>query len=214
MLADALGIRRWAAVIGGSLGGMQVMQWAIDLPQRIAHAVVIAAAPRVSAQNIAFNEIARQAILSDPEFHGGRYYGQGVVPSRGLKLARMLGPHHLPVGRGDAQRRYRPRAARDGDGNASTTTTTSSSRWKATWRHQGQSFVDRFDANTYLLMTKALDYFDPARMNTADDLAAAHSAGAKREVSWLRLPSHADWRFSPARSREIVKGAGRRRGAR
>jgi homoserine O-acetyltransferase/O-succinyltransferase len=206
LLADALGIRRWAAVIGGSLGGMQVMQWAIDLPQRIAHAVVIAAAPRVSAQNIAFNEIARQAILSDPDFHGGRYYGQGVVPSRGLKLARMLG--HITYLSDEAMRARFGRLLRDGDGRYNFNYDVEF-EVESYLRHQGQSFVDRFDANTYLLMTKALDYFDPAR-DHGDDLAAAFRAA---EAAFLVVAFGADWRFSPARSREIVKAlvaAGRR----
>jgi homoserine O-acetyltransferase len=198
LLADALGIRRWAAVIGGSLGGMQVMQWAIDLPQRIANAVVIAAAPRVSAQNIAFNEIARQAILSDPDFHGGRYYGQGVVPSRGLKLARMLG--HITYLSDEAMRARFGRLLRDGDGRYNFNYDVEF-EVESYLRHQGQSFVERFDANTYLLMTKALDYFDPAR-DHGDDLAAAFR---NAETGFLVIAFEADWRFSPARSREIVK---------
>jgi homoserine O-acetyltransferase len=198
LLADALGIRRWAAVVGGSLGGMQVMQWAIDLPQRIAHALVIASAPRVSAQNIAFNEIARQAILSDPEFHGGRYTEAGVRPARGLKLARMLG--HITYLSDEAMRARFGRLLRDTDGQFNYNFDVEF-EVESYLRHQGNSFVDRFDANTYLLMTKALDYFDPAREH-GDSLAAAFS---KTQAKFLVVAFVADWRFAPARSREIVK---------
>ncbi|HEY0975300.1 MAG TPA: homoserine O-acetyltransferase [Solimonas sp.] len=196
LLADHMGIERWAAVIGGSLGGMQVMQWAIDLPDRLRNAVVIASAPQLSAQNIAFNEIARQAILSDPDFHGGRFYDQGVVPSRGLKLARMLG--HITY-LSDA-------AMRAKFGNELKVATPSFNfdvefEVESYLRYQGQSFVDRFDANTYLLMTKALDYFDPAR-EFGDDLAAAFR---RTRARFLVVAFSSDWRFSPARSREIVK---------
>jgi homoserine O-acetyltransferase len=198
MLANVLGIERWAAVIGGSLGGMQVMQWAIDFPQRIAHAVVIAAAPRVSAQNIAFNEIARQAILSDPDFHGGRYFAHGVKPVRGLKLARMLG--HITYLSDEAMRARFGRLLRDGDGQFNFNFDVEF-EVESYLRHQGNSFVDRFDANTYLLMTKAIDYFDPAR-EYGNDLAAAFRAA---RAKFLVVAFSSDWRFSPARSREIVK---------
>ena len=196
LLADALGIRQWAAVIGGSLGGFQVMQWAIDFPERIRHAIVIAAAPKLSAQNIAFNEIARQAILSDPEFHGGRFYDHGVVPSRGLKLARMLG--HITYLSDAAMREKFGRELKSG---------VMSFNYEVEFevesylRYQGQAFVDRFDANTYLLMTKALDYFDPARDFGGSLSAAFRKAAAK----FLVIAFSSDWRFAPARSREIVR---------
>jgi homoserine O-acetyltransferase/O-succinyltransferase len=196
LLADALGIRQWAAVIGGSLGGMQVMQWAIDLPDRIRHACVIAAAPQLSAQNIAFNEIARQAILSDPEFHGGRFYEHGVVPSRGLKLARMLG--HITYLSDAAMRQ---RFGSELKLAAPSFNFDVEFEVESYLRHQGQSFVDRFDANTYLIMTKALDYFDPAR-DYGDSLA---SALRRAKARFLVIAFSSDWRFSPARSREIVK---------
>jgi homoserine O-acetyltransferase len=195
-LADRFSIACWAAVIGGSLGGMQVQQWAIAYPERIAHAIVIASAPELSAQNIAFNEIARQAILSDPDFHGGHFYAQGVVPSRGLKLARMLG--HIT---------YLSDAAMRAKFGAELKAATPSFNFDVEFevesylRHQGQSFVDRFDANTYLLMTKALDYFDPAR-DAGGDLVAAY---AKAQARFLVIAFSSDWRFSPARSREIVE---------
>ena len=194
-LADRLGIRQWAAVIGGSLGGMQVQQWAIEYPERVRHAVVIASAPELSAQNIAFNEIARQAILSDPDFHGGRYYEQGTVPSRGLKLARMLG--HITYLSDEAMR------AKFGvELKAATPAFNFDVEFEVEsyLRHQGQSFVDRFDANTYLLMTKALDYFDPAR-DAGGSLVAAYG---KARAKFLVISFGSDWRFSPARSREIV----------
>jgi homoserine O-acetyltransferase len=198
LLADTLGIERWAAVVGGSLGGMQVIQWAIDFPQRVRHAIAIAAAPRISAQNIAFNEIARQAILSDPDFHGGRYYAHGVKPERGLKLARMLG--HITYLSDEAMRARFGRLLRDGDGQFNFNYDVEF-EVESYLRHQGQSFVDRFDANTYLLMTKALDYFDPAREYQNDLAAALRNASAK----FLVVAFSSDWRFSPARSREIVK---------
>jgi len=196
LLADQLGIERWAAVVGGSLGGMQVMQWTIEYPARIRHACVIAAAPKISAQNIAFNEIARQAILSDPEFHGGHFYEQGVVPARGLKLARMLG--HITYLSDEAMR------AKFGRELKSATPSYNFDvefEVESYLRYQGQSFVDRFDANTYLIMTKALDYFDPAR-EFGNDLAATFR---RAQAKFLVLAFSSDWRFSPKRSREIVK---------
>ncbi|HVT35867.1 MAG TPA: homoserine O-acetyltransferase [Nevskiaceae bacterium] len=196
LLADQLGIAQWNAAIGGSLGGMQVMQWAIDLPQRIRHGIVIAAAPRISAQNIAFNEIARQAILSDPDFHGGRFYDKGVVPSRGLKLARMLG--HITYLSDEAMR---AKFGRELKANQMSFNYDVEFEVESYLRYQGQSFVDRFDANTYLIMTKALDYFDPAREFGGDLVAAFRRAQAK----FLVMAFSSDWRFSPARSREIVK---------
>lgn len=196
LLADHLGIRQWAAGIGGSLGGMQIMQWAIDLPERIRHAIVIAAAPKLSAQNIAFNEIARQAILSDPDFHDGHFYEHGTVPSRGLKLARMLG--HITYLSDEAMRAKFGRVLRGGHMQFNYEV---EFEVESYLRYQGQQFVDRFDANTYLLMTKALDYFDPAR-DYGNDLVAALSHASAR---FFVLAFEADWRFSPERSREIVQ---------
>lgn len=196
LLADHLGIQQWAAGIGGSLGGMQIMQWAIDLPERIRHAIVIAAAPKLSAQNIAFNEIARQAILSDPDFHDGHFYEHGTVPSRGLKLARMLG--HITYLSDEAMRAKFGRVLRGGHMQFNYEV---EFEVESYLRYQGQQFVDRFDANTYLLMTKALDYFDPAR-DYGDDLVAALSHASAR---FFVLAFEADWRFSPERSREIVQ---------
>ncbi|HSW14880.1 MAG TPA: homoserine O-acetyltransferase [Solimonas sp.] len=196
LLADELGIACWAAVIGGSLGGMQVMQWTIEFPDRIRHACVIAAAPKISAQNIAFNEIARQAILSDPEFHGGHFYEQGVVPARGLKLARMLG--HITYLSDEAMR---AKFGRELKAAAPSYNFDVEFEVESYLRYQGQSFVDRFDANTYLIMTKALDYFDPAR-DYGNDLAATFR---RAKAKFLVIAFSSDWRFSPKRSREIVK---------
>lgn len=195
-LGDALGIRQWAAVIGGSLGGMQAMQWAIDYPEGLRHALVIAAAPKLSAQNIAFNEVARQAIMSDPDFHAGHYYEHKVVPRRGLMLARMLG--HITYLSDDAMRAKFGRELREGKLNFGFDV---EFQVESYLRYQGQSFVDRFDANTYLLMTKVLDYFDPAAECNHDLSAALKPALAKFFV----VAFTTDWRFSPARSREIVR---------
>nr|VFJ45939.1 MAG: homoserine O-acetyltransferase [Candidatus Kentron sp. DK] len=194
-LARALGIDRWAAIAGGSLGGMQAMQWAIDFPDRVGNAIIIAAAPRLSAQNIAFNEVARQAILSDPDFHDGRYYEHDAVPHRGLMVARMLG--HITYLCEDAMREkfgrelHEPRFTFGFD---------TEFQVEGYLRHQGKSFVDRFDANTYLLMTKALDYFDPAADYSGDFVAAVSRIRAR----CLVLSFSSDWRFSSARSKEIV----------
>ncbi len=194
-LADALGIEQWAAVVGGSLGGMQALQWTIDLPERVRHALVIAAAPKLTAENIAFNDVARQAILTDPDFHGGHFYRYGTRPARGLRLARMLG--HITYLSDDQMaekfgRKRRPSAGSYGFGVEFEV--------ESYLRYQGDKFAGWFDANTYLLMTKALDYFDPAEPFGGDLAAALAGATAK----FLVLSFTTDWRFSPARSREIV----------
>lgn len=195
VLRRELGIEQWAAVAGGSLGGMQVMQWAIDYPDKLRHALVIAAAPKLSAQNIAFNEIARQAIINDPDFHGGRYYDFEVVPRLGLMLARMLG--HITYLSDSAMRAKFGRDLREGRINYGFDV---EFQVESYLRYQGASFVDRFDANTYLLMTKALDYFDPAAEHNGDLARAFAAATAK----FLVVSFTSDWRFSPPRSREIV----------
>ncbi|MEJ2130455.1 MAG: homoserine O-acetyltransferase [Gammaproteobacteria bacterium] len=195
MLADALDIPSWAVVIGGSLGGMQAMQWAIDFPERIKHAVMIAAAPRLSAQNIAFNEIARQAILSDPDFHGGRYLEKGTNPAQGLMLARMLG--HVTYQSDDGLRDKFGREVKSGDLSLGLDV---EFQVESYLHYQGRSFSESFDANTYLLITHALDYFDPAREN-GDDLAEALSVA---KCKFFAASFTTDWRFSTARSQEIV----------
>lgn len=195
-LADRLGIHQWAAVVGGSLGGMQALQWAIDYPDRIRHAAVIAAAPKLSAQNIAFNEVARQAILQDPEFHDGHYAKHGVIPRRGLGLARMLG--HITYLSEDAMRAKFGRELREGKINFNYDV---EFEVESYLRYQAENFVNHFDANTYLLMTRALDYFDPASAH-GDNLAAALKHVT---ASFLILSFTSDWRFPSSRSREIVR---------
>ena len=195
-LADRLGIKRFAAVMGGSLGAMQALQWTISHPERVANAVVVAAAPKLSAQNIAFNEVARQAITTDPDFHGGDYYGHGVVPKRGLRLARMIG--HITYLSDDAMMEKFGRALRSGSINYHFDV---DFEVESYLRHQGDKFAEYFDANTYLLITRALDYFDPAR-DCGDNHTEAMAAATAR---FLVVSFTSDWRFSPERSREIVK---------
>ncbi len=195
-LGEALGIKQWAAVIGGSLGGMQSLQWAMDFPQGLRHALVIAAAPKLSAQNIAFNEVARQAIMSDPDFHAGHYYEHNMVPRRGLMLARMLG--HITYLSDDAMRAKFGRELREGKLGFGFDV---EFQVESYLRYQGKSFVEHFDANTYLLMTKALDYFDPA----ADFDHNLSAALKQAQAGFLVLAFTSDWRFPPVRSREIVR---------
>ncbi|MCB1955769.1 MAG: homoserine O-acetyltransferase [Rhodocyclaceae bacterium] len=194
-LADHLGIARFAAVVGGSLGGMQAMNWAIQYPDRIAHAVVIASAPKLTAQNIAFNEVARQAILKDPDFHGGHYYAHGVVPARGLAQARMVG--HITYLSDDSMDEKFGRRLRHGKPIYSYEV---EFEVESYLRYQGEKFSGFFDANTYLLTTKALDYYDPAA-GTGGDLTQALSVA---QADFLVISFSTDWRFSPGRSKEIV----------
>jgi len=195
-LGEKLGIKKWAAVIGGSLGGMQALQWSIDYPDSLDHCVVIAAAPKLSAQNIAFNEVARQAIMNDPDFNAGHYYEKQVVPRLGLMLARMLG--HITYLSDDMMRAKFGRELREGQLKFNYDV---EFQVESYLRYQGQSFVGRFDANTYLLMTKALDYFDPASKH---DHSLA-KALAHVQAKFLIVSFTGDWRFSPSRSEEIVK---------
>jgi homoserine O-acetyltransferase len=195
-LADFLGIKQLAAVLGGSLGGMQALQWAIAYPDRIRHALVIASAPNLTAQNIAFNEVARQAIITDPEFYEGDYFNHGVLPRRGLRIARMLG--HITYLSDDAMGAKFGRKLREGNINYSFDV---EFEIESYLRYQGDKFAGEFDANTYLRMTRALDYFDPA-FEYGGDLSAALS---KVTADFLVVSFTSDWRFSPARSREIVK---------
>jgi len=194
-LADRLGITRFAAVMGGSLGGMQALSWTLQYPERVGHAAVIASAPKLTAQNIAFNEVARQAILSDPDFHGGHYYEHGVVPARGLKLARMVG--HITYLSDDAMAEKFGRSLRHGKAVYSYDV---EFEIESYLRYQGDKFAGYFDANTYLLTTKALDYFDPAFSHGGDLTAAL----ARAQANFLVVSFTTDWRFSPARSREIA----------
>ncbi|MFL6570763.1 MAG: homoserine O-acetyltransferase [Burkholderiales bacterium] len=195
-LADQLGIERFAAVIGGSLGAMQALQWTLSYPDRIRHALVIAAAPRLTPQNIAFNEVARQAIMTDPDFHGGHYYDKGVVPTRGLRIARMIG--HITYISGEAMSEKFGRALRRGQPGFDFDI---DFEVESYLRYQGDKFSSYFDANTYLRITKALDYFDPA----ADFGGNLSAALARAQAAFLVVSFKSDWRFTPARSREMVK---------
>ena len=195
-LADFLGIHQLAAVLGGSLGGMQALQWSIAYPNRIRHALVIASAPNLTAQNIAFNEVARQAIITDPEFFAGEYYNHGALPRRGLRIARMLG--HITYLSDDAMGEKFGRKLRDGHIKYSFDV---EFEMESYLRYQGDKFAGEFDANTYLRMTRALDYFDPAAEHGGDLTQALSQVTA----DFLVLSFTSDWRFSPARSREIVK---------
>ncbi len=194
-LADHLGIERFAAVMGGSLGGMQALSWALRYPHRIGHAIVIAAAPNLSAQNIAFNEVARQAILTDPDFHGGHFAAHATLPRRGLRVARMVG--HITYLSDQQMEEKFGRSLRDG----LKFSFAPEFQIESYLRHQGEKFAEYFDANTYLRITKALDYFDPASATGGDLTRALAPALCK----FLVVSFTTDWRFSPARSREIVK---------
>ena len=194
-LADYLGIERFAAVMGGSLGGMQALSWAIRYPARIANALVIAAAPNLSAQNIAFNEVARAAILTDPEFHDGRYYDYGVKPVRGLRVARMIG--HITYISDEQMAEKFGRQLRDGLNFSFAP----EFQIESYLRYQGEKFSEYYDANTYLRITKALDYYDPASA-TGGSLSRAL---APAQCRFLVISFTTDWRFSPARAREIVR---------
>ena len=196
LLADYLGIRQWAAIVGGSLGGMQALQWAIDFPDRVRHALVIASATRLSAQNIAFNDVARQAIITDPDFHNGHYRRYRTIPRRGLRIARMMGHITYLAEKGLGKkfgRAMRTDGYQYGYGVEF--------EIESYLRYQGDKFAERFDGNTYLRMTKALDYFAPAAEYGNDLLAALQRVQAKFFVASFST----DWRFAPTRSRALVK---------
>lgn len=195
-LLDYLGIAQLAAVIGGSLGGMQALQWNIAYPERVRHAFVIASAPNLTAQNMAFNEVARQAIITDPEFYEGDYYNHGTVPRRGLRIARMLG--HITYLSDDVMGEKFGRKLRHGELKYSFDV---EFEMESYLRYQGDKFAGEFDANTYLRMTRALDYFDPAKAYGGDLSQALKKAKAK----FIVISFTTDWRFSPSRSREIVQ---------
>jgi homoserine O-acetyltransferase len=230
-LLDALGIQTLAAVMGGSLGGMQALSWTLQYPERVRHAVVVASAPNLTAENIAFNEVARRAIVTDPDFHGGHFYRYGVLPKRGLRIARMIGHitylsddvmnekfgrqlRQAVVEKADASERSAgpPQASSAPSGASAAHAVASVGAFKYSTqdvefqiesylRYQGDKFAEYFDANTYLLITRALDYFDPAGEYGGDLSRALAQASAK----FLLVSFTTDWRFSPARSREIVK---------
>ena len=218
-LLDQLGIQKLAAVMGGSLGGMQALSWTLQYPDRVAHAVVVASAPNLTAENIAFNEVARRAIVTDPDFHGGHFYQHGVIPKRGLRIARMIG--HITYLSDDVMNEKFGRQLLDAvrNGNLSAASGVSEPiavgsvgaykfstqdvefQIESYLRYQGDKFAEYFDANTYLLITRALDYFDPARAFGGDLSQALVRATCK----FLLVSFTTDWRFSPKRSREIVK---------
>lgn len=214
-LLDRLGIRQLAAVMGGSLGGMQALSWTLQYPERVRHAIVVASAPNLNAENIAFNEVARRAIVTDPDFHGGHFYEHGIVPKRGLRIARMIG--HITYLSDDVMnqkfgRELRPRILDEALSTGALAPGAGASFLYSTQdiefqiesylRYQGDKFSEYFDANTYLLITRALDYFDPAREFGGNLTLALARATAK----FLLVSFTTDWRFSPARSREIVRG--------
>jgi len=204
-LVQRLGISQLAAVVGGSLGGMQALAWTLRHPQRLRHCVAVATAPNLSAQNIAFNEVARRAIITDPDFHGGHFYEHGVLPRRGLTVARMVG--HITYLSDDAMETKFGRQLQNlARGELAFSTQDVEFQIESYLRHQGDKFSQYFDANTYLLITRALDYFDPARAH-AGNLAAAFAAtrAAAPSLGYLLVSFTTDWRFAPARSREIVK---------
>jgi len=203
LLLDRLGIRQLAAVLGGSLGGMQALSWTLQYPDRVRHAVVVASAPNLTAENIAFNEVARRAIVTDPDFHGGHFYEHGVVPQRGLRIARMVG--HITYLSDDVMNEKFGRELREAVAHNATgykySTQDVEFQIESYLRYQGDKFSEYFDANTYLLITRALDYFDPAR-TYGGDLSAAF---ARTAAKFLLVSFTTDWRFSPARSREMVQ---------
>ena len=207
-LLDALGIQTLAAVMGGSLGGMQALSWTLQYPSRVRHAVVVASAPNLTAENIAFNEVARRAIVTDPDFHGGHFYAHGTVPKRGLRIARMIG--HITYLSDDVMNEKFGRKLKPSTLDAIAQTSAQPYQYstleaefqiESYLRYQGDKFAEYFDANTYLLITRALDYFDPARTYGGD---LSHAL-ARATCKFLLVSFTTDWRFSPKRSREIVK---------
>ena len=196
-LLDRLGIEQLAAVMGGSLGGMQALSWTLQYPGRVRHAVVVASAPNLTAENIAFNEVARRAIVTDPDFHGGHFYRHGVIPKRGLRIARMIG--HITYLSDDVMNEKFGRQLREGM-DLKYSTQDIEFQIESYLRYQGDKFSEYFDANTYLLITRALDYFDPARTHGGSLPQALAAARAR----FLLVSFTTDWRFSPQRSREIV----------
>lgn len=214
-LLDRIGVQQLAAVLGGSLGGMQALSWTLQYPERVRHAVVVASAPNLTAENIAFNEVARRAIVTDPDFHGGHFYRHGAIPQRGLRIARMIG--HITYLSDDVMNEKFGRQLRQTvmeetlpAGTPAVAPAAAGYRYstqdiefqiESYLRYQGDKFSEYFDANTYLLITRALDYFDPALAYGGNLTRALARATAR----FLLVSFTTDWRFSPARSREIVK---------
>ncbi|HUG59202.1 MAG TPA: homoserine O-acetyltransferase [Candidimonas sp.] len=199
-VADHFGIAKLAAVMGGSLGGMQALSWAVTCPERVGHCIVIASTPRLSAQNIGFNEVARRSIISDPDFHGGNYYAHGCVPKHGLSVARMVG-HITYLSDDDMAEKFGRTQREPADNGEFHYGYDVEFEVESYLRYQGEKFSTYFDANTYLLTTRALDYFDPSRNHGGDLARALKDATA----DFLLVSFSTDWRFPPARSREIVR---------
>jgi homoserine O-acetyltransferase len=199
-LADRLGIDQFAAVMGGSLGGMQALAWSIMFPERLRHCIVIASTPKLSAQNIAFNDVARQAILTDPDYRGGDFYEHGVVPKNGLKVARMVG-HITYLSNDDMAEKFGRKLRNAAETDEYKFDFGVDFEIESYLRYQGDKFSEYFDANTYLLITKALDYFDPAREHGG----SLEKALSNTKAQYLIASFTTDWRFSPERSREIVE---------
>jgi homoserine O-acetyltransferase len=200
-VADYFGIAQFAAVMGGSLGGMQALSWGIQFPERVRNCLIIASAASLSAQNIAFNEIARSAIMSDPEFYEGNYYAHKATPRRGLRVARMIG-HITYLSNDDMAEKFGRDLKRiQGAPQDYKFSFDTEFEVESYLRYQGDKFADYFDANTYLLITRALDYFDPAK-NYEGNLSKAFQVMQSKS---LVISFTTDWRFAPERSREIVK---------
>jgi homoserine O-acetyltransferase len=197
MLVEALGIETLFCVIGGSMGGMQVLQWAADYPDKLFSAVVIASAARHSAQNIALHEVGRQAIMADPDWKGGDYASTRKRPEKGLAVARMAA-HITYLSEAALQRKFGRELQRDGlswgfDADFQV---------ESYLRHQGTSFVDRFDANSYLYITRAMDYFDLAQAHGG---VLANAFTKAREVRFCVLSFTSDWLYPTAENRHIVR---------
>jgi homoserine O-acetyltransferase len=197
MLVKALGVDTLFAVVGGSMGGMQAQQWAVDYPERLFSAVILASASRHSAQNIAFHEVGRQAIMADPDWRGGAYADHGVQPGKGLAVARMAA-HITYLSEPALQRKFGRELKRDGlswgfDADFQV---------ESYLRHQGASFVDRFDANSYLYITRATDYFDIA---DAHGGVLAKAFTRARNVRFCVLSFTSDWLYPTAESRHLVR---------
>ena len=197
MLIDALGIETLFAVVGGSMGGMQVLQWAADYPDRVFSAICIASAPRHSAQNIAFHEVGRQAVMADPDWRGGDYDSQGARPEKGLAVARMAA-HITYLSEAALQRKFGRELQRDG----LSWSFDADFQVESYLRHQGASFVDRFDANSYLYITRAMDYFDLAQAHGG---VLANAFVKARNVRFCVLSFTSDWLYPTTESRAIVK---------
>ena len=195
-LINYLGIQKLSSVIGGSLGGMQALEWNLQFPNEVKNTIIIAAAPNLTAQNIAFNEVARQSIITDPDFQKGNFYTKKNKPKRGLRVARMLG--HITYLSNDAMKSKFGRKKQNKDYQYNFNT---EFEIESYLNYQGDKFAKEFDANTYIRMTKALDYYDPTKQNKKK----LSGVFKKIKSKFLVISFTSDWRFSPSRSKEIVK---------